>query len=106
MKRTGIMLATLAGIVAFGFWADRATRVPSAPAPKTNQQNTPTASPDFTLKDLDDHNVSLSQFKGKVVLVNFWATWCGPWKIEVPWLFVLQAKYAARGFTVWAVATD
>ncbi len=69
-------------------------------------QDNPTASADFTLKDLEDHDVSLSQFKGKVVLVNFWATWCGPCRIEIPWLVELQDEYAARGFTVLGVAMD
>ncbi len=75
-------------------------------AVNTNQENKSTASPDSTLKDLEDHDVSLSQFKGKVVLVNFWATWCGPCRIEIPWLVELQNKYAARGFTVLGVAMD
>src|SRR5258708_1671977 len=106
MKRIGLILAALVGIVAFALVANGATRIPSARAAKTNQENKPAASPDFTLKDLDDHDVSLIQFKGKVVLVNFWATWCGPCKIEIPWLVELQDKYAARGFTVLGVAMD
>ncbi len=106
MKRIGLVLVTLTAVVVFALFANRATRIPSARAAKTNQENKPTASPDFTLKDLEDHDVSLSQFKGKVVLVNFWATWCGPCKIEIPWLVELQDKYASRGFTVLGVAMD
>jgi len=106
MKQIVLMLATLIGIVAFASLANRATRIPSARAAKTNQENKPVASPDFTLKDLDDRDVSLSQFRGKVVLVNFWATWCGPCKIEIPCLVELQDKYTARGFTVLGVAMD
>lgn len=106
MKRTGLILVTLLAIVAFALFANRATRTPSASAVNTNQENKPTASPEFTLKDLEDHDVSLSQFKGKVVLVNFWATWCGPCKIEIPWLVELQDKYVGRGFTVLGVAMD
>ncbi len=105
MKRMGLILATLIAVVAFALFANRTARIPSARAAKTNPAK-PTASPDFTLKDLDDHDVSLSQFKGKVVLVNFWATWCGPCRIEIPWLAELQDKYAARGFTVLGVAMD
>jgi thiol-disulfide isomerase/thioredoxin len=44
--------------------------------------------------------------KGRVVLVNFWATWCDPCRVEIPWLIDLQAKYASRGFTVVGVAMD
>jgi len=106
VKRLGLILATLIGIVAFAPLANRATRIPSTRAAKTNQENRSASAPDFTLKDLEDHDVSLSQFKGKVVLVNFWATWCGPCKIEIPWLVELQGKYAARGFTVLGVAMD
>lgn len=106
MKRIGLILATLVGIVAFALAANRATRVPVTRAVSAKQENQPTASPDFTLKDLEDHDVSLSEFKGKVVLVNFWATWCGPCRIEIPWLVELQDKYAARGFTVLGVAMD
>lgn len=106
MKRIGLILATLIAIAAFTLLANRAMRLPSARAAKTNQETKSTASPDFTLKDLDDHGVSLSQFKGKVVLVNFWATWCGPCRIEIPWLIEFQDKYGARGFTVLGVAMD
>jgi thiol-disulfide isomerase/thioredoxin len=105
MKRIGLILATLITVVAFALFANRATRIPSTRAAKTSQEKL-AASPDFTLKDLDDHDVSLSQFKGKVVLVNFWATWCGPCKIEIPWLVELQDKYTVRGFTVLGVAMD
>jgi thiol-disulfide isomerase/thioredoxin len=106
VKRIALILATLVGIVAFALLANRATRIPVTRAVNTNQENKPTPSPDFTLKDVEDHDVSLSQFKGKVVLVNFWATWCGPCRIEIPWLIELQEKYAARGFTVLGVAMD
>ena len=105
VKRIGLILATLIGIVAFALLANRATRIPPTRAAKTNVDK-PTASPDFTLKDLEDHDVSLSQFKGKVVLVNFWATWCLPCRLEIPWLIELQDKYGARGFTVLGVAMD
>jgi thiol-disulfide isomerase/thioredoxin len=105
MKRSGLILVTFSAIVTFAVVANRATRLPSAGVSKTNQESK-SVSVDFTLKDLEDHDVALSQFKGKVVLVNFWATWCGPCRIEIPWLIELQDKYSARGFTVLGVAMD
>jgi len=56
--------------------------------------------------DLDGKDVTLAQYKGKVVLVNFWATWCGPCRVEIPWLIEFQQKYGPRGFTVLGVAMD
>jgi len=61
---------------------------------------------DFTLQDLDGNDVSLSDYKGQVVLLNFWATWCGPCKIEMPWFVEFQRQYKDRGFTVLAVSLD
>ena len=62
--------------------------------------------PDFTLKDINGNPVSLSSFKGKVVLLNFWATWCPPCKAEMPSMNRLQKKFKNRGFVIIAVSTD
>jgi thiol-disulfide isomerase/thioredoxin len=105
MKRIGLILVMVVAIVAFGLVVSWTTRFPPAGA-EIVDLGKPTAPPDFTLKDLDDHRVSLSQFKGKVVLVNFWTTWCEPCKTEIPWLVDLQDKYAGRGFSVLGIAMD
>jgi cytochrome c biogenesis protein CcmG/thiol:disulfide interchange protein DsbE len=65
-----------------------------------------TPAPDFTLESLNGQKVSLSEFKGKAVLVNFWATWCGPCKIETPWLVELQNEYGSQGLQIVGVAMD
>jgi thiol-disulfide isomerase/thioredoxin len=62
--------------------------------------------PDFTLESLDGKKLSLSDLRGKAVLLNFWATWCGPCKIETPWLVELQNKYGEQGLQVIGVAMD
>jgi cytochrome c biogenesis protein CcmG/thiol:disulfide interchange protein DsbE len=62
--------------------------------------------PAFALEDLSGHKVRLEDFRGKAVLLNFWATWCGPCKIETPWLVELRNKYAAEGFEVIGISTE
>jgi len=62
--------------------------------------------PDFTLESLDGKNMRLSDLRGKAVLLNFWATWCGPCKIETPWLVELQNQYGSQGLQVVGVAMD
>lgn len=64
------------------------------------------AAPEFALKDVDGRTVNLAEYKGKVVLLNFWATWCGPCKIEIPWFADFEQKYKDRGFAVLGVAMD
>jgi peroxiredoxin len=62
--------------------------------------------PDFTLADAQGANIKLSDYKGKVVLLNFWATWCGPCQVEIPWFEEFENKYKDRGFTVLGVSVD
>jgi peroxiredoxin len=64
------------------------------------------AAPNFTLKNLDGEDVSLSQFRGKYVLVNFWATWCGPCKIEMPSLEALYQRFKNKKFALLAISND
>ena len=62
--------------------------------------------PNFTLVDLKGKKVTLASFRGHPVLVNFWATWCGPCKYEIPWLEQLQTQYASQGFQILGVSAD
>jgi thiol-disulfide isomerase/thioredoxin len=62
--------------------------------------------PAFALDDLSGKRVSLSSYRGKAVLINFWATWCGPCKIETPWLVELRNKYASQGFEILGIDTE
>lgn len=62
--------------------------------------------PPFTLEDLSGKKVSLADYKGKAVMINFWATWCTPCAIETPWLVELRNQYAAQGFEVLGISAD
>jgi peroxiredoxin len=64
------------------------------------------SAPEFELKDADGKTVRLSDYKGKVVLLDFWATWCGPCKIEIPWFIDFERKYKNKGFAVIGVSMD
>jgi thiol-disulfide isomerase/thioredoxin len=64
------------------------------------------AAPGFSLTNLDGKKVSLSEYKGRPVLVNFWATWCGPCKVEMPWFEEFRKQYAAQGFEVLGLTDD
>jgi thiol-disulfide isomerase/thioredoxin len=65
-----------------------------------------TVAPDFSLESLEGKTTRLSDFRGKAVLLNFWATWCGPCKIEMPWFVELQQKYGSQGLQVVGIAMD
>ena len=63
--------------------------------------------PDFSLKSVPEgKTVTLSSLRGKAVVVNFWATWCGPCKIEMPWLVDLQKKYGDKGLQIVGITKD
>ena len=62
--------------------------------------------PEFSLRSVEGKKVSLSDYRGKAVLINFWATWCAPCKIEMPWLVALRKQYAGQGFEILGVSED
>ena len=61
---------------------------------------------DFTMKDAEGRDVTLSSFKGKVILLDFWATWCGPCKVEIPHFIEFQEKYGPQGLQIVGVSVD
>jgi peroxiredoxin len=71
---------------------------------KSNQPGT--AAADFTLKDLNGKSVTLSDFKGKPVLIEFWATWCPPCRLSVPGLEKLHKRYSSKGLVVLGISVD
>jgi thiol-disulfide isomerase/thioredoxin len=78
----------------------------AAPAAGVCDPNAKPANMNFTLKDIGGKDVKLASFKGKVVLLNFWATWCGPCKVEIPWFNEFQQKYQDKGFVVLGISAD
>ena|SRR5437879_455133 len=76
------------------------------PAEETCDANGKVANLDFTLKDINGKDFTLSAHKGKVILLDFWATWCAPCKIEIPGFIGLYNKYRSRGFVVIGVSMD
>lgn len=67
---------------------------------------TGTKAPGFELKDLDGKTVSMEELRGRIVIVDFWATWCPPCLISIPELVEIQEKYAERGVTVLGISVD
>ena len=96
-----VVAVVAAGLLYFGFHMSRRSE-PNRFVLTTKSS----PAPDFTLESLDGKSMRLSDLRGKAVLLNFWATWCGPCKIETPWLVELQNQYGSQGLQVIGVAMD
>ncbi len=105
MKRNPLALVVVAVVVAGMLFVGlrMARRSGVIAAPRITQA---TVAPDFSLESLDGKNMRLSDLRGKAVLLNFWATWCGPCKIEMPWFVELQNQYGSQGLQIVGVAMD
>jgi peroxiredoxin len=104
-RRDPVILIVVAMVISvmLVFGIQRARRAPiRVPAGQLSGQQ----APDFTLTALDGKTMKLSDLRGKAVLLNFWATWCEPCKVEMPWFVDLQNKYASQGLQVVGVAMD
>ena len=110
MKKGWIAVAIAVALVAVAFTSlpDRLSRWMSGGrvSGAACAQDAPKADLSFTLKDMNGKDVRLADLAGKVVLVNFWATWCGPCRMETPWLVELQEKYRSRGLRVLGISVD
>lgn len=109
MKNISIIVVTVLVLIGATYYADKATRVNKSGtthASVSPDKSIAAAAPAVGFKDIDGKDVTLNDYAGKVVLVNFWATWCEPCRVEIPWLIEMQQKYGSRGFTVLGVAMD
>ncbi len=96
-----VAAVVVAGMLYFGFHMAR--RPGPSQTPGTTRIKD---APDFTLETLDGKSLRLSDLRGKAVLLNFWATWCAPCKIEMPWFVELQNEYGPQGLQIVGVAMD
>jgi thiol-disulfide isomerase/thioredoxin len=108
VKRNPVVLVVIALIVALMLWAGiRQTRRKAGPSPEGSATAMKgKVAPDFSLVTLDGKPAKLSDFRGKAVLLNFWATWCEPCKIEMPWFVDFQKQYGPQGLQIVGVAMD
>jgi peroxiredoxin len=107
LKRNALVFIALVvaimAMLAFGKFLDRTRQHGS---PKLVGDVSGLTAPDFALTSLDGRMIKLSDFRGKAVVLNFWATWCAPCKVEMPWFEELQKDHGKDGLVVLGVAMD
>ena len=99
---TGVVILGLA-ILTYGA-SHRSSAVRSPESLPTNKDSK--SAPDFELKTGDGRAVKLSDFRGRAVVLNFWATYCGPCRVEMPWLIDLYRQYQSQGLEIIGVSMD
>ena len=104
--KTRTMIAT--GAIAAAVLLTSCSKTNTAHASDTSSVQHPErkAAPQFTLKDANGTATQLSDYRGKAVLLNFWATWCGPCGIEIPWFTQFQQQYKSKGLEIVGISMD
>jgi peroxiredoxin len=92
VKRKVLVISAIAVLIAFTIVSC------SSPCPEMGK-----SAPDFTLQSTDGENVNLSDFQGKTVIMNFWATWCGPCELETPFFQAIQNEQGDKGVVILAI---
>ena len=106
MSARRLSFALAAALLAGGliyFWSPGPRPVRTGPVKPDKDRH---QAPDFALKDVNGQTVRLSDYRGKVVLLDFWATWCSPCQIEIPWFMDLERRNKDKGFAVLGVSMD
>ena len=96
------LFVCIAAVISLGSCSGKSSRQPNASAKSENRK----LAPDFTLTDANGNSVKLSDYRGKVVLLNFWATWCGPCALEIPWFVEFEQQYKSKGLEVIGISMD
>ncbi|MGB6947167.1 MAG: TlpA disulfide reductase family protein [Bryobacteraceae bacterium] len=118
MSKTLSVIGVGSALACALLWTGCSDFSPPKPAAKVSQEQKPAAAqfnlsdavgqpmPQFKLKDGDGQTVRPVDYKGKVILLDFWATWCGPCKIEIPWFMDFERQFKDQGFAVVGVSMD
>ncbi len=104
-----LLIALTAWLLGIGvYWGMGGFSEPTQIQPNTLTASTPIGAkrPDFGLNDIDGRHRNIDQWGGKVLLINFWATWCPPCRKEIPGFMRVRDEYAARGFEIIGIAID
>jgi len=101
-----LLSAAIVATVLLGFYIKYRASAERSTIPAVKAVKNRVSAPDFTLKDADGKTVHLSDYRGKVVLLDFWATWCEPCAMEIPWFVDMQRKRKNLGFEALGVSMD